>query len=81
MKAPKKIYLQKNTTTDLYGEIWPEWFESRTQDADIEYTRTDAFIKKACKWLQEHSGDYLLYPFCEFDIGELVKDFKKAMEE
>ena len=38
-------------------------------------------LKKACKWLQEHSGDYLLYPFCEFDIGELVKDFKKAMEE
>ena len=38
-------------------------------------------LDKACEWLQEHSGDYLFYPFCEFDKGELVKDFKKAMEE
>lgn len=81
MKAPKKIYLQKNTTTDLYGEIWPEWFESGKKDEDIEYTRTDAFIEKACKWLKENAGSYLLYPFCEYDKGSLIENFRKVMEE
>lgn len=48
MEAPEKIYLQHNTTTDLYGVLWPEWFEERAKDDDVEYTRTDAFIDKAC---------------------------------
>lgn len=49
--APEKIYLQENTTTDCYGEWWPEWFEARAKDDDIEYTRTDAFIEKAARYL------------------------------
>lgn len=49
-EVPEKIYLQENTTTDCYGEWWPEWFEARAKDSDIEYTRTDAFIEKALKW-------------------------------
>ena len=49
-EAPEKIYLQENTTTDCYDEWWPEWFEARAKDSDIEYTRTDAFIEKALKW-------------------------------
>lgn len=43
-EAPEKIYLQENTTTDCYDEWWPEWFEERAKDSDIEYTRTDSFI-------------------------------------
>lgn len=41
MKLPKKIYLQRNTTTDLYEELWPEWFEARSTEDDIEYIRSD----------------------------------------
>ena len=37
-------------------------------------------LKKACKWLEENAGSYLLYPFCEYDKGTLLEDFKKAME-
>ena len=53
-EVPEKIYLQQNTTTDLYEELWPEWFEARLTENDIEYTRTDAFIDKACKWLENN---------------------------
>lgn len=57
MGAPDKIYLQQNTTTDCYKEWWPEWFEARAKDTDVEYARTDyvekAFIIKAQKWLTE----------------------------
>lgn len=58
IEAPEKIYLQENTTTDCYGEFWPEWYEARLRDTDIEYTRTDAFIKKACEYLKEIFSEY-----------------------
>lgn len=38
-------------------------------------------LDKACKWLEENAGSYLLYPFCEYDKGSLIEDFRKAMEE
>lgn len=42
MKAPDKIYLQRNTTTDLYDDFWPEWFEDTNDlDSDICYIRKD----------------------------------------
>lgn len=55
VNAPEKIYLQENTTTDCYGEFWPEWFEARAKDSDIEYIRTDAFIKRAKKWFEKQN--------------------------
>ena len=72
-EAPEKIYLQENTTTDCYGEFWPEWFESRAKDSDIEYTRTDAFIEKACSWLENNLRGI---------VGGSIymEDFRKYME-
>ena len=82
--APEKIYLQENTTTDCYGEWWPEWFEARAKDSDIEYTRTDAFIEKAVEWLKENKdkclyntgerGEYI--PTCS---TKMIEDFAKYM--
>lgn len=73
MEAPEKIYLQENTTTDCYGEFWPEWFEARTKDSDIEYTRTDAFIEKACEFIAENMtcNGHTLQTKAKF-----IKDFK-----
>jgi hypothetical protein len=53
------------------------------QDLEVKDVKQEKrkVIKKASEWLQEHSGDYLLYPFCEFDKGTLLEDFKKAMED
>lgn len=76
-EAPEKIYLQENTTTDCYGEFWPEWFEARAKDSDIEYTRTDAFIEKAVGFLKEWDA----YRVClEWHKDWFIEQFKKYME-
>lgn len=83
--APEKIYLQENTTTDCYGEWWPEWFEARAKDDDIEYTRTDAFIEKACTWLKNNASNYAFVDtdrignVADIDLS-LISDFKNYMK-
>lgn len=52
-EAPEKIYLQDSMSTDTIGDLWPEWFDAEVSDNSIEYTRTDAFIEKAMKFLKE----------------------------
>lgn len=77
MEAPEKIYLVND---DL--NIKQDWYKTKQVGFETtEYTRTDTFIDKSCKWLEENAGSYLLYPFCEYDRGALLEDFKKAMEE
>lgn len=85
MNAPEKIYLQENTTTDCYGEFWPEWFEARARDSDIEYTRTDAIIEKACNFIREHHHEFYFWDTKEyklkFNTQKFIDDFKKYMKE
>lgn len=84
MENPEKIYLQHNTTTDLYGELWPEWFEERAKDDDVEYIRTDVFIDKACVKLKKLMYDNLMFQgrlHREEVINNFVEDFKKYIEQ
>lgn len=91
MKAPEKIYLQacgdckdndcKNCTFEDLEEN-ATWCRDRIFEKDIEYTRTDAFIEKACKWLQNHTMKELCMK--EEDSGlvqEFIEDFKNHMKE
>ena len=50
MEAPEKIYLYANPITD---EPDDRWLSKRSDDNDIEYTRTDAFMKKAVNFIRE----------------------------
>lgn len=85
MKAPEKIYLQENTTTDCYEEFWPEWFESKAKDTDIEYIRTDIFIEKAIEWMRESITNN---PECNrivskkgfITMGMLIEDFTEYIK-
>ena len=53
-EAPEKIYLVRTT------RIIDEWRQKPSQYAhNIEYTRTDVFIEKACEWLEGHIYEYL----------------------
>ena len=85
--APEKIYLQENTTTDCYDEFWPEWFESRLKDSDIEYVRTDTLIEKALKFLDGCIPDYIdlkhtnVDTFMNVDNERFIKDFKNYIKE
>ena len=66
-EAPEKIYLN--------------WVNYPLEEMQVEYTRTDAFIKKTCDWL-ERNGIY----YIGFEQGqpcvteELIKSLKKYME-
>ena len=74
--APVKIHIQPNAHDG--------WFEGNIPNGlpnglFIEYTRTDAFIDKACEWLQDRViHDSIDYPMAS---KYLVDDFRKAMEE
>lgn len=70
MKAPEKIYMPK----ELLSEEWTRHIEGQ----DIEYTRTDTFIEKACKWLNDNANNYWCTEFV--DCGEMVEDFKNYLK-
>ena len=48
-EAPEKLYMN--------------WVNYPLEEMQVEYTRTDAFIEKACDWLRTHS---------EMDFFELI---------
>lgn len=67
--APEKIY------TDWNGN---NPFLKRHCDSDIEYTRTDAFIEKAEKYLLEHLIDYWSQGVT--DESGFIEGFKNYMK-
>lgn len=68
-EAPNKVYLQKNTTTDCYGEWWPEWFDGRAKEDDIEYIKT-SIVMDAIKLAY---GKVSMNPFdCSEAFEELI---------
>jgi hypothetical protein len=89
MKAPEKIYLQvcgdcnANDCENCKFEDLEDnvtWCKDKIFDKDIEYTRTDAFIEKACEWLNKHAKKYYFNKEKYLGTEELVEDFKLSME-
>ena len=71
--APEKIYLTKN----LLGELFDGWDALPSDDfISIEYTRTDAFIEKACEWLKEQ--DEMVGISFQEDFIERFKNYMKG---
>lgn len=76
MKAPEKIYYHKGKLRTPFA------VEQKLDETDIEYTRTDAFIEKATKWLKENAANFVSKdnegePYL-YRIG-LADEFIKAM--
>lgn len=71
MKAngvPEKIYVHKSQYWGLMAN------EHNITKNDIEYTRTDAFIEKACDWLENNLQGIV--------GGSIyIEEFRKYMEE
>jgi len=91
---PDKIYLsfdemseerfEKEDYKELceYSEL-VVFNEHKFWETDVEYTRYDAFIEKACDWLRKGGSDwYLTFEFGEDDINfvKLAEDFKTYMK-
>ena len=72
-EAPKKIYLQEPTKVRT----------EKKYDNDVEYTRTDAFIEKAVKWIEEINNHHHIMRYsdsCEPPLSELTEWFKNYMK-
>lgn len=76
MKAPEKIYLYPS---DRAGEEYEtEWGDKPWGEDYVEYIRTDAFIEKACEWLER---EYAYNGSMSVLNNELIEAFRKAMED
>ena len=83
MKAPEKIYM-----TPSFGEpdnvLLASFSKSHLNfHRDIEYTRTDAFIEKACEFLSKETNLPLWEGYngnfgCDTEL--LIKNFKNYIE-
>ena len=74
MEAPEKIYLNKHPFT---GELHDKWLQNKLDDSDIEYTRTDALIERACEFVANNMrcDGYTLQTKAKF-----IKDFKNYIK-
>lgn len=87
MEAPEKIYLHPDEDGEVFGKPWSSIPFNKH---NVEYTRTDAFIEKACEWIETNMDDYIHVeydtvtgmPTNEAHIAhkKVVEDFKKYME-
>lgn len=81
-ETPEKIYVSNYSSGLTYN-----WHNERLAVNDIEYTRTDSFIKKACEFLDGVIYDYIelkhtnVDTFIDVDNKRFIDDFKKYMEE
>lgn len=81
MEGPEKIFI-----CDYGSELGFEWHSESDWEHqgsnDIEYTRTDALIEKACKFLKSYRQD--TFDGCGYIAGivndKTIEDFKKYME-
>jgi hypothetical protein len=77
MEVPEKIYVHKSQYWGLMAN------KCITTEDDIEYTRTDAFIEKACEWIDEHFMNRLEWEITTYefkDIQSMVENFKNYMK-
>ena len=75
-EAPDKIYISPNSEESTY-------YVSNQYNRLIEYTRTDAFIEKAGKYLNDRLLNYIEY--CRRGVGvsteEFIEEFLKTIRQ
>jgi hypothetical protein len=75
-EVPEKVYIEPSLDS-----IWG--MAERSCESEVEYTRTDAFIEKACEWLENHNDYQRVHDNgrgVRFDMTLCVIDFRKAMK-
>ena len=71
-EAPEKIYIN-----DFGSELSYDWHTEHCCESDIEYTRTDAFIKKAEEFIYSALNDGIMGTA---NIEDFMRLFKNYME-
>lgn len=72
MKLPEKIYVhvKGDKITNTWNSTW-------IGVHDVEYTRTDAFIEKACSFFRQ---SHHLYTLDGVELQHFIDDFRKVMK-
>ena len=71
---PEKVYIPRDPEYPQSPDIW---WERESSESNIEYTRTDAFIDKAMKFLKEWDA----YRVClEGHKDWFIEQFKNYMK-
>jgi len=74
-EAPEKIYLPIDDSLKTYAR--------KDSDEEIEYTRTDAFIEKACFYIKNMVLD-IVYSDVDgkdnYNIDKFIEDFKNYIK-
>ena len=71
---PEKVYIPRDPEYPQSPDIW---WERESSESNIEYTRTDAFIDKAMKFLKEWD----VYRVClEGHKDWFIEQFKNYMK-
>lgn len=80
-EAPEKIYILNHT--DYSDRRILNAFTEKENNNDIEYTRTDAFIEKACEFINK-ANLYLYHCISEecdlVDTDKMIEDFKNYIK-
>ena len=78
-EAPEKLYLHPTAN----GNVGASWLVFPLTNEDVEYIRTDAFIEKACEWIEDHIYEYLkmnrTWNDPDYD-SKLIGDFRNYMK-
>ena len=78
-EAPENIYVHVRANK----ELGTTWHGKKITNSDIEYVRTDAFIEKAVKWIEEINNHHHIMRYsdsCEPPLSELTEWFKNYMK-
>lgn len=81
-EAPEKIYRRREGMYIKYSDYKPHTIHFN-DPKPVEYTRTDAFIEKACEWLRKNADDYTWYDETEHESGmvdEFIEVFRNYMK-
>ena len=81
-KAPEKIYIPITEGQEIaineWGSIPLSQYEHKRVVENIEYTRTDVFIKESVQWLSDHVNDYIINDKYILSSGKLSRDWLKV---
>ncbi len=77
---PEKVYIPRDPEYPQFPDIW---WERESNGSNIEYTRTDAFIKKSEKFIKENIDHYIGHYLNDDDTyldDSFFPDFKTYMK-
>ncbi len=81
METPEKIYIFENP---ISGTPDDRWLLKRSDENDIEYTRTDVIVEKACDLLVNCIEDFMLRRMEIWDEEckkQTLENIRKALKE